>query len=292
MIENAHMRELFDNNPKKLPPTTSRDYLKPEGSSIQVQVVVPDELEQLGIEHLLKSRGAKVLSFEGAELDDATSDVSLINPKADVIVLAAETSRDVRNELPRLIQLVADAAPSSKILAISSVRFESENSIALNTSTSADCATLKRTDRIDSEELLKSVLNLQMGINEELEALVSNEQHNRLIQTAERIPNLTSREREILGNVAKGFSNKQIASQLGLSLRTINNHVGMTFLKLGVNSDSEINGRVTATLAFCLYNRAIVKTPGASMLPESPEPVIVSSVFHFFAHNKSAAELA
>ncbi len=284
------MRALFDDYPKKLPPTTSREYLKPNGNSIRVQVVVPDELEQLGIEQLLKSRGAKVLSFDRVESDNEESDLSLIETKADVIILAAETSRDVRNELPRLIKLVVKAAPDSKILAISSVRFDDENAMALNSSTSANFATLKRTDRIDSEELLKRVLNLQLNITQESNSLVPSEQKDRLIQTAERIPNLTSREREILGNVAEGYSNKQIANHLGLSLRTVNNHVGMIFLKLGVNSDTDINGRVTATLAYCLYNRSIVKTPEASMLPESPEPVIVSSMFHFFSQNKTSPE--
>jgi len=285
------MRALFDNNHRKLPPTTSRDFLKPNGSSIRVQVVVPDELEQLGIEQLLKSRGAKVLSFDGNDSDNEQTDLSLINSKADIIILAAETSGDVQNDLPRLITLVATSAPNSKILAISSVRFDPENAQALKKSATADFATLKRSDRIDSEALLKMVLNLQLGTVDHSQALASREQDNRLIQTAERISNLTIREREILGNVAEGFSNKQIASQLGLSLRTVNNHVGMIFLKLGVNSDAEINGRVTATLAYCLYSRSIVKAPEASMLPESPEPVIVSPTFHIFSKTESSPEL-
>ncbi len=53
---------------------------------------------------------------------------------------------------------------------------------------------------------------------------------------------LTRRETEILGLVAQGLSNREIADRAGISEATIRTHVGHIFAKLGVNN------RVEATL--------------------------------------------
>jgi len=52
--------------------------------------------------------------------------------------------------------------------------------------------------------------------------------------SATPFPNLTAREREILDLVARGWSNQQIAAQLGLSIKTIRNHVSSVFTKIQV----------------------------------------------------------
>jgi DNA-binding NarL/FixJ family response regulator len=49
-----------------------------------------------------------------------------------------------------------------------------------------------------------------------------------------RFPDLTVREREILGLVARGRSNAQIAEQLVLSTKTVRNHVSSIFTKIHV----------------------------------------------------------
>ena len=51
---------------------------------------------------------------------------------------------------------------------------------------------------------------------------------------------LTSRERQVFDLVAEGLSNKAIAERLGLSNRTVEGHVNQIFLKLGVESRTEL----------------------------------------------------
>ena len=50
---------------------------------------------------------------------------------------------------------------------------------------------------------------------------------------------LTEREREILGLLAQGLSNKMIATQLYLSVRTVEGHLANIYSQLGVHSRTE-----------------------------------------------------
>jgi DNA-binding NarL/FixJ family response regulator len=52
-------------------------------------------------------------------------------------------------------------------------------------------------------------------------------------------PSLTPREAEILGYLADGWSNAEIADRLGLRERTIKFHIGSLYAKLGVTRRTE-----------------------------------------------------
>jgi DNA-binding NarL/FixJ family response regulator len=56
------------------------------------------------------------------------------------------------------------------------------------------------------------------------------------------LDDLTTREREVLEFVAQGIDNTLIANKLGISEKTVRNHVSTIFSKLGVN------GRVQADM--------------------------------------------
>jgi DNA-binding NarL/FixJ family response regulator len=52
-------------------------------------------------------------------------------------------------------------------------------------------------------------------------------------------PALTNRERQVLGLLADGLGNKQIAARLGISTNTVKTHLELLFDKLGVSSRTE-----------------------------------------------------
>ena len=58
--------------------------------------------------------------------------------------------------------------------------------------------------------------------------------------TEDRLSRLTKREREVCGLVARGLLNKQIASELGTSEKTVKVHRGRVMHKLGVNSVADL----------------------------------------------------
>jgi len=61
---------------------------------------------------------------------------------------------------------------------------------------------------------------------------------------------LTSREREVLAEMAKGKSNAAIADTLVLSKRAVEKHINAIFLKLNLSYSEDVSKRVKATLLF------------------------------------------
>lgn len=54
--------------------------------------------------------------------------------------------------------------------------------------------------------------------------------------TGRRAAGLTTREAEVLGLLARGLPNKGIARQLGISPKTVSNHIEHVYTKLAVSS--------------------------------------------------------
>lgn len=95
---------------------------------------------------------------------------------------------------------------------------------------------LSKTER--AENLIAAIRRAASG-----ESLFTNEQIARVrkwkIEAGGRWENLTEREREVLLLVEQGLSNKSIAGQLGVTLKTIAYHVSAIFRKLDVGSRHE-----------------------------------------------------
>jgi two-component system, LuxR family, response regulator FixJ len=85
-----------------------------------------------------------------------------------------------------------------------------------------------------TEEELHTSLNNCLNLLENREA-----RGQRRRQAHERVGLLTSREREVLEALLAGHSNKQIALQLGISLRTVEMHRGNMMDRLQVGSLAE-----------------------------------------------------
>ncbi len=64
------------------------------------------------------------------------------------------------------------------------------------------------------------------------------------------VEGLSHREREVLGLLAEGCSNKAIAARLHITERTVEAHTTQTFAKLRLTDDPASNRRVLAVLAF------------------------------------------
>jgi two-component system, NarL family, nitrate/nitrite response regulator NarL len=70
---------------------------------------------------------------------------------------------------------------------------------------------------------------------------------------ADRISDLTARERDVLACLAKGMSNKEVARSLGISIRTVGVHVSNLLRK--TRSTSRVDAAVLAVRAKTLVER-------------------------------------
>jgi DNA-binding NarL/FixJ family response regulator len=109
-----------------------------------------------------------------------------------------------------------------------------------------------------ANELPKAIREVRRG-NRYLSSIVAKE----LQQQAERAanPQLTLREAEVLQLVAEGLSNKQSASELGISIKTIEKHRQQVMNKLNIHE--------TAGLTRYAIANGIVEGPKAAILQDT-----------------------
>ena len=53
---------------------------------------------------------------------------------------------------------------------------------------------------------------------------------------------LTSRELQVARLAIRGLSNREIATKIGVSVRTVEGHLYQVFAKLGITSRQQLNG--------------------------------------------------
>lgn len=97
----------------------------------------------------------------------------------------------------------------------------------------------------DLDSLKRAIIGIANGeIVVDRALLNSGQQSNGLLTK------LTERQREILHLAAQGYSNAAIAEQLFLSHRTVENHLSRIYQAIGIDSQSDIQPRVAAALAY------------------------------------------
>ena len=94
--------------------------------------------------------------------------------------------------------------------------------------------------RSTAEEIANTIRKTTAG-QSVLEPEVTNKMMNRMTHQAETklYEDLTNREREVLGLIAKGRSNQEIADELFITLKTVKTHVSNILAKLQVDDRTQ-----------------------------------------------------
>jgi DNA-binding NarL/FixJ family response regulator len=99
---------------------------------------------------------------------------------------------------------------------------------------------LKSADLGEITEALRTVLDARSYIPPALRAAVQSQRGDSSDRDlAQRLNSLTPQQSRVLGMVAEGLLNKQIADQLGISERTVKAHLSALFERLGVRNRTQ-----------------------------------------------------
>lgn len=207
---------------KLLERNSNVDQPEPSGT-IRVLLVEDSVLARVGTSTLLGAQpGLEVIG----EAEDGARGVELYRAlRPDVVVV------DLR--MPRMdgiqfIQALADERPSPRILVLT--HYDGQESIFRALRAGALGYLTKDTD---GEELFRAIRAVARG-ERYLPALLAARYDER-----ERDPALSAREKQVLARICRGMSNKEIASDLALSEKTISMFVVRLYAKLRVHSRAE-----------------------------------------------------
>src|SRR6266487_4798255 len=195
-----------------------------------IHVLIADDhvLYREGVRKMLSVAPEIEIIGEAASGDEAIAQALALQP--DVILMDLKMPDLNGIEATRRILY---ASPRIGVLVLT--MFETDETVFAAMRAGARGYLLKDADQ---EEVLRAVHAVNRG-----EAIFSPAIAERLIHyfaalrpsAADRVfPELTDREREILHLIAQGYNNSEIAEQLLLSIKTVQNHVSNIFSKLQV----------------------------------------------------------
>ncbi len=195
-----------------------------------VRVVLADDhpMVRYGITAVLSD--SVEVEVVGEAVDGATLLAAVAEHRPDVVVtdldMPGMTGAEATGELRR-------AYPDLAVLVLT--LHEDDESLFSALRAGARGYLLKGADR---GELVRAILSVAAG-----EAVYGPAVAARIVQfftgaqqeyASQVFPDLTDRERDVLGLLAKGRRNSEIATALGLSDKTVRNHVSNVLLKLQV----------------------------------------------------------
>ncbi len=139
--------------------------------------------------------------------------------------------------MPRMDGIAATEAIRSELPAVEVIALTSvleDGSVASAVRAGAAGYVLKTTDADELRRAARAVAQGRVYLTPDAAALLVSE-----VRGPDQPDALTARETEVLGLVARGRSNKQIARDLVISEKTVKTHVSSILLKLGVASRTQ-----------------------------------------------------
>jgi DNA-binding NarL/FixJ family response regulator len=217
-----------------------------------VRVVVADDvmLTREGIVHLLEDAGIDVVA-QAEDADGLLREVRLKRPDAAIVDIRMPPSHT--DEGLVAAQRIRTEHPDIGVVLLSQY-IEPSYAMRLLEEHPERVGYLLKQRVFDIAVLVDAVRRIGDG-----ETVVDPTIVSHLVGRQRRhdpLAELTAREREVLGLVAEGLSNRAIAGRLFVTERTVEGHVQQVFLKLGLAVDPESHRRVRAVLAYLQDERS------------------------------------
>lgn len=198
-----------------------------------IKVMIADD-------HVLVREGIRrLLEFDGdieiiAEADNGVKCLDILNSVLPEVLLL-DINMPQMDGIETLLEIRSRKIPV-KVL-ILTVHNES-NYLVKAVDIGIDGYLLKNSSSEELKKAIRSVLNGESYIQPELIPEL-NSQLIRKNDHKEKIDSLTKRELEVLILLAHGFFNKEIAEKMGISERTVKNHISSIFRKIDVSDRTQ-----------------------------------------------------
>ena len=205
-------------------------------------VVDDHQLVRDGIRSALGMQPDMEVVGEAGNADDAVRVAAAVQP--DVVVMdvrlagssGIEATREIRNR-----------QPATRVLMLTS--FSDDEAVYTSILAGASGYVLKQV-RLDS--LLRSIRAVAAGENligpEQVRAVGARLQRGKHLYRDARLGSLTQQEDKVLGLIAEGRTNREIAASLGLAEKTVKNYLSNILSKLEVQRRAEAAAYLACTV--------------------------------------------
>jgi DNA-binding NarL/FixJ family response regulator len=201
-------------------------------SNINVLLVDDHNIVRQGLKALLLAEGDITIVAEAQTGREAVQMATQLHPRIVVMDMA----------MPRLngaeaTRQILKAVPSIKIIVLST--YGDDEHIQQALAAGAAAYLLKQTAAADLVQAIREVTQGNAYFSPAIAKRLREQTRQGLNETEPpRQPDveLTQREAEVLQLIAEGFANKQIAYELGLSVKTVEKHRQQVMQKLGIHN--------------------------------------------------------
>ena len=198
---------------------------------IKVMIVDDHSLIREGLKQLLEFDGSIEIVAEATNGIECLEKLNIYEP--DVLLL--DINMPEKNGIEVLREMKANNSPVKGL--ILTVHNELEylmNAVDIG----VDGYILKDSEFVELKRAINAVLEGENYIQPSLIPALNSQLVNRDIEK-DKIALLTSRELEVLAQVANGMFNKEIATNLNISERTVKNHISNIFKKIDVSDRTQ-----------------------------------------------------
>jgi DNA-binding NarL/FixJ family response regulator len=201
-------------------------------SNINVLLVDDHNIVRQGLKALLLAEGDITIVGEAQTGREAVQMAAQLHPRIVIMDMA----------MPRLngaeaTRQILKAAPNTKIIVLST--YGDDEHIQQALAAGAAAYLLKQTAASDLVQAIREVTQgnayFSPAIAKRLREQTRQGLNDPDATTMPDVP-LTQREAEVLQLIAEGFANKQIAYELGLSVKTVEKHRQQVMQKLGIHN--------------------------------------------------------
>ena len=211
-----------------------------------MRVVIADDavLLRQGVVRLLVEGGVDVVG----EASNAGELLRLVDEhRPDVAIVDIRMPPSHTDEGLIAAQVIRRRRPETGVLVLSQY-VDAAYALRLVDGNQSRCGYLLKDRVLDAEELVTAVHRVHEGDVVIDHGLVEELLTRRRDEST--LDELTEREREVLGLMAEGLTDRGIAERLWLTPRTVETHVRHILQKLGIPADTAVNRRVHAVLVY------------------------------------------